>query len=207
MRFLHACAVTVLLASLALPVQAAETTVTVGRVADASFITHSGCSDFVFGVTIRDGVIDIGSPGVEAVDIFWTDDESACELGISSSFAGSAPLLPGEFGQTGTDTATLVKDFNVAGHELHLNLAWMGSGEVTIDPATGKSSRPAVANGEFSVDGMEQISGNSLFLGGLSVTQTRVTTPDTCLDKHGHEKKLHKNGKPRHDCVSTRESE
>jgi hypothetical protein len=205
MRLLPALTISALFLSLALPVQAGSihknstsgTAATiVGRTADASVSTLSGCDDIVTGVTIKDGIVDLGAPAVAAVDVFFVSN-NICDIGSSTSFAGTVPLLSGELTQTGTDSATFEKSFNVAGHDLHLTLAWAGTGTVTVDAATGKSTRTAAVSGTFVVDGLDQISGNSILQGGLSVTQTSAKG-GVCGGKGQHEEKTKKEKAPHH---------
>lgn len=209
MRIFSTLATSVLLLSFSLPVYAGNFpknahgggtgTTIVGRTADASVSTLSGCDDIVTGVTVKDGIVDLGAPAAATVDFFFVSN-NICDIGVSTSFAGSVPLLPGELTQAGTDSATFEKTFNVAGHDLHLTLAWAGTGAVTVDPATGKSSRASTVSGAFVVDGLDQISGNSVIQGSLTVTQTAATGGDCKGKPHKKEKEKHHDaseGKPR----------
>jgi hypothetical protein len=134
---------------------------------------------------------------VATVDVFGSFNFNCEGGGGSSSFAGSVPLLPGDLTQTGTDSATFEKTFNVQGHDLHLTLAWVGTGAVTVDATTGKSSRTATVTGEFSVDGLNQIEGTSIILANLTTTQI-ASTGHSCKDGEHHEKKHPKNEKGGH---------
>ncbi len=144
--------------------------VAIGHTADASFMTLVGCDDIVVGVTVREGVVDLNNPtAVETIDVFGTAS-NICDMGGSGwSFAGSVALRPGDFSQSGVDSAKLDKTFSVQGHNLRLKLNWTGTGAAT--GSTGTTSRAASVTGDYVLDGLNQISGNTQAAASLTITQ------------------------------------
>ncbi len=176
--------------SFSLPAFAATHTSLSGNEAIATFNTFSGCEDKVVGVTVRQNEIKDG-PGSEEniseISVFGNFDD-ICEFGTHTSFFGTTTVSANEFSQDGVNGATLHKTLNVQGFEISLDLVWIGTGETEVYGSKIKEDGPpkvrgsedirmrdADVSGTFSVNGVGQISGNTVINGDLNLIDNKST--------------------------------
>jgi hypothetical protein len=175
-----------------LPSLAAETTKekTVANSAEANFLTNNGCEDVSVGVSVTEK--DYKQPPSDTsreLSVFGSFVDN-CEFGNSTSFFGTSTVTATEFTQYGTDSARLVKTFYVGGNEIQISLVWTGVGVVggedskikektddtKVTKTTKVESRNAEISGEFVINGLNRISGNSLVNAELDVVKMKTKT-------------------------------